>query len=192
MTQERKKSKRKMKTEETPINPETVINEPLEELLPPEMPVVEEDPGVGLRQEAAEWKDRCMRQAAEMENYKKRSEREKSDFLRRANERLVKEMLPMLDNLERALENPGDLDKNDPFYTGVAMIKSEIDKTLGNHGLDPVAAVGHAFDPNLHEAISQAVDNKVEENTVLSQMQKGYLFEGRLLRPALVVVSTRG
>ena len=181
-----------MKTEETPINPETVINEPLEELLPPEMPVVEEDPGVGLRQEAAEWKDRYMRQAAEMENYKKRSEREKSDFLRRANERLVKEMLPMLDNLERALENPGDLDKNDPFYTGVAMIKSEIDKTLGNHGLEPVAAVGHAFDPNLHEAISQAVDNKVEENTVLSQMQKGYLFEGRLLRPALVVVSTRG
>jgi molecular chaperone GrpE len=143
------------------------------------------------QQELEQWKDRCARLAAEMENYRKRSEREKFEAIKRANERLMKDMLPVLDNLERALENPGDVSRESPFYTGLDMITSEIYKIFNRYGLKAVEALGQPFDPNLHEAISQVVDNDSEENTVISQMQKGYTFEDRLLRAALVVVSKK-
>jgi molecular chaperone GrpE len=132
-----------------------------------------------------------MRQAAEMENYRKRSEREKYEAIKRANEKLIKDMLPMLDNLERALDNPGDASRESPFYTGVNMITGEIYKIFQRYGLEVVDARGKLFDPNLHEAIGQSADNNIEENTVTNQMQKGYTFEGRLLRPALVVVNKK-
>ncbi len=145
-----------------------------------------------VKQENQEWKDRYLRQAAELENYKKRSEREKADFLRRANEALVKDLLPVLDNLDRALTNPGEVDEESPFYQGVKMIGVDIGKILGKYGLEGFEALDKPFDPNCQEAIAQQVDNSVSENTVVGQMQKGYFFQGRMLRPALVMVSKKG
>lgn len=172
-------------------NLESADTESLAKLFPSDIhPEVTEN--ASLRKEAAEWKDRCMRQAAELENYKKRNEREKADFLRRANEYLMKDLLPVLDNLERALDNPGDMSKDDPFYQGIKMIRADLGKFLGKHGLEALEALNAPFDPNHQEAIMQQVDNAVEENTVIGQMQPGYIFHGRLLRPALVIVSKKG
>ncbi|MCB2191644.1 MAG: nucleotide exchange factor GrpE [Deltaproteobacteria bacterium] len=142
--------------------------------------------------QVAELKERALRQAADLDNYKKRTEREKSEFLKRANEGLVKDLLPVLDNLERALasarENPQS-DQN--LMQGVEMVHGELIKTLNRYGLEPVESLGQAFDPDLHEAMMQQEDPEQEENTVLAEAQKGYTFEGRLLRPAMVVVSRK-
>lgn len=183
-----------MKEESSNIidNLEEAAYEPLEELIPSDIEPEEPDAAARAEEEVKQWKDRYLRQAAELENYKKRNEREKADFLRRSNESFVKDLLPVLDNLERALEHPGELSRDDPFYQGVGMIRDEIDKILKKHGLEAIEAIGSAFDPSLHEAIMQQVENEVPENTVLTQMQRGYTFQGRLLRPAMVVVSKKG
>ena len=145
-----------------------------------------------LAAQVAELKDRALRQAAELENYKKRTEREKAEFFKRANEGLVKELLPVMDNLERGLaaakENP---QSDQTLLQGVEMVHTELLKTLSRHGLEPVEAMGQLFDPELHEAMMQQEDPEQEENTVLAEAQKGYTFEGRLLRPAMVVVSRK-
>ncbi|MCB2187235.1 MAG: nucleotide exchange factor GrpE [Deltaproteobacteria bacterium] len=143
-----------------------------------------------LTAERDELKERMLRMAAEQENFKKRTERDKAEFLKRANESLVKEMLPVLDNLERALGHATE-EPSSTLAEGVALVLKEMTKTLERHGLEPVEALGQPFDPERHEAIMQQEDPDVEENTVLMEMQKGYLFQGRLLRPAMVVVSKR-
>ena len=175
-------------------NLESAGTESLAELMPdsiqPQLSEITEDDT--LRQEAADWRDRCMRQAAELDNYKKRNEREKADSIRRANEHLMKDLLPVLDNLERALDNPGDGMEGSSFYKGVKMIRADLDKILGKHGLEALEVLGIPFDPNNQEAIMQQADDTVAENTVIGQMQSGYVFQGRLLRPALVTVSKKG
>lgn len=136
----------------------------------------------------AELEDRFMRLAAEFDNYKKRGEREKAEFLKRANEGMAGDLLPVLDNLERALDAAGDADKAS-LQKGVEMVLHDLRKALERHGLEVVDALGQRFDPQMHEAMMQQENPDVEEGTVLSQYQKGYLFQGRLLRPAMVVVS---
>ncbi|MEW5914080.1 MAG: nucleotide exchange factor GrpE [Thermodesulfobacteriota bacterium] len=144
-----------------------------------------------LAAELAELKDRVLRQAAELENFKKRSEREKADFLRRANEGLVRDLLPVLDNLERALAHARENAELASLLEGMELVHSELLKTLGRHGLEPVEAMGQPFDPVLHEAMMQQDNPELEENTVVGEMQKGYRFQDRLLRPAMVVVSKK-
>ena len=141
--------------------------------------------------QVAELQERMLRQAAELENYKKRTEREKSEFFKRANEGLVKDLLPVLDNLERALESAAESPQADNLVQGVEMIHSELLKTLERHGLEPMEALGQPFDPELHEAMMQQENPELDDNTVTAQAQKGYLFQGRLLRPAMVVVSKK-
>jgi len=136
----------------------------------------------------AELEDRFMRLAAEFDNYKKRGEREKAEFLKRANEAMAGDLLPVLDNLERALGAAGEADKQ-TLQKGVEMVLGELRKTLERHGLEAIDALGQPFDPQLHEAMMQQENPDVEEGAVLSQFQKGYLFQGRLLRPAMVVVA---
>ncbi|MCB2226587.1 MAG: nucleotide exchange factor GrpE [Desulfarculaceae bacterium] len=141
--------------------------------------------------ELAELKERMLRQAAELDNYKKRTEREKADFFKRANEGLVKDLLPVLDNLERALESAATGGGEATLAQGVEMIHGELLKTLERHGLEPMEAMGQPFDPELHEAMMQQENPELDENTVIAVAQKGYLFQGRLLRPAMVVVSKK-
>jgi len=147
--------------------------------------------GEDLAGQVADLKERALRQAAELENYKKRTEREKAEFFKRANEGLVKDLLPVLDNLERALESASESPEADTLAKGVEMVHAELLKTLERHGLEPIEALGQPFDPELHEAMMQQENPELEDNTVMAEAQKGYLFQGRLLRPAMVVVSKK-
>lgn len=146
---------------------------------------------LALLAERDELKDRLLRVMAETENFKKRTERDKADQLRRANEGMVRDLLPVVDNLERALEHLGEAEAGGPLAQGVGLTLQELIKTLERHGLERVEAVGLAFNPEVHEAMMQQEDAGAEENTVLSELGKGYLFQGRLLRPAMVIVSKR-
>jgi molecular chaperone GrpE len=144
-----------------------------------------------LAEQVAELNERALRQAAELENYKKRTEREKADFFKRANEGLVKDILPVLDNLERALAHARENADLASLLEGMELVRSELLMTLERHGLEAVEALGQPFDPELHEAMMQQENPELDENTVMNEMQKGYLFQGRLLRPAMVVVSKK-
>ncbi len=155
------------------------IQEP--EVLDPEEPVA-------VAEETVDFEDRFMRLAAEFENYKKRSEREKAEFLKRANESLLAELLPVLDNLERAVEASDGSDAQ-TMQKGVEMVLDQLRKGLAKFGLEEIEALGKPFDPQLHEAMMQQEDPDAEAGTVLSQYQKGYRFRDRLLRPAMVVVA---
>ena len=134
--------------------------------------------------------DRLLRVSAEFDNYKKRTARQMQDTVRYANEKLAGELLTVVDNLERAIEsaateNGGD----DPFVQGVTMTLNEVMKILERHHVTPITALGQPFDPALHQAMMQEPSADHPPNTVVREMQKGYLIHGRLLRPSLVVVS---
>jgi molecular chaperone GrpE len=143
-----------------------------------------------LAAERDELKDRLLRVMAETENYKKRTEREKSEQLKRANESLLKDLLPVLDNLERALEHAiEDAGPGQAMTKGLELTYQELWKVLERHGVERVEALGQPFDPEVHEAMMQQEDPDHEPGTVIGEMQRGYLLSGRLLRPAMVVVS---
>ncbi|MBI5521979.1 MAG: nucleotide exchange factor GrpE [Desulfarculus sp.] len=154
-------------------------------------PKVEADPLAALTSERDELKDRMLRLAAETENFKKRLERDKAEFLRRANEGMVKDLLPVLDNLERALSHAAEPSGQGTLAEGVSLTVQELMKVLERHGLEKIEALGQPFNPEFHEAMMQQEDPAQDENTVLTELQKGYMFQGRLLRPAMVVVSKR-
>jgi molecular chaperone GrpE len=134
--------------------------------------------------------DRLLRVSAEFENYKKRTTREMGDFRKFANESILKEMLPVVDNLERALAStdPGDMSAQ-CFIEGIQMTHKEILKVFSQFGVKPVEALDQVFDPLFHQAIMQEETDEKPDNTVIKEMMKGYLLHDRLLRPAMVVVS---
>jgi molecular chaperone GrpE len=144
-----------------------------------------------LTAERDELKDRVLRLAAETDNFKKRLERDKAEFLRRANEGIVKDLLPVLDNLERALGHSEEPGNQGSLAQGVSLTSQELLKVLERHGLEKIEALGQPFNPEFHEAMMQQEDPASDENTVLMELQKGYVFQGRLLRPAMVVVSKK-
>jgi molecular chaperone GrpE len=133
--------------------------------------------------------DRALRLAAEMENLKKRLEREKAEMLQFANENLIKELLPAVDNLELALEHGRQAETPASFLEGIELVHQGFLKTLGRFGVTPVVAVGQPFDPAYHNAVMQEAAPEVPDCTVLKELQKGYLLHNRLLRPAMVVVA---
>jgi len=139
--------------------------------------------------EAQENYDRALRLAAEMENLKKRLEREKADLLQFANENLIKELLPVVDNLELALEHGRQSETPAPFLEGIELVHQGFLKALARFGVTPLAAVGQPFDPAYHNAVMQEAAPQVPDCTVLKELQKGYLMHNRLLRPAMVVVA---
>ena len=138
--------------------------------------------------EAAEYFDKWLRLRAEMENFKKRMEREKAEYLKFGNESLLKALLPILDNLERAIDHGKNAGNHSPLLEGVEMIRKEFAGLLERFGVKPVPTEGEAFDPEKHEAISQE-ESELEANRVVSAVQNGYFYHDRLLRPAKVVVS---
>ena len=138
--------------------------------------------------EAAEWHDKLLRLGAEFENYKKRVQKEKSDLIKFGNESLLKAVLPILDNLERAIDHGKKMNENGPLLQGVEITLRHLLNILERFGVKPVAAIGESFDPEKHEAVSLAESDQ-EPNRVISELEKGYLFHERLLRPAKVLVS---
>ncbi len=136
--------------------------------------------------------DRMLRAAAELENYKKRAEREKSEQIKYANEMFVKALLPVLDNLERALEHArNDSSDKQALLEGVEMILKEFISVTEKFGLQAVDTSSRIFDPQHHEAVMVESNDTLEDNTIVNELQRGYLFQDRLLRPAMVVVSKR-
>ncbi|MCC6850052.1 MAG: nucleotide exchange factor GrpE [Deltaproteobacteria bacterium] len=137
-----------------------------------------------LRAEIAEIKDRWMRAQADLENFKRRATREKQDALRFGSEQLLKDLLPVIDNLHRALAHAGS---DDPIAAGVELVLRGFDEVFERHGVKVVSARGTPFDPSFHEAISH-VESEHPPNTVIDEHQRGYILHDRLLRPALVTV----
>ena len=139
--------------------------------------------------EAQEHYNRYLRLAAELENIKKRQEREVSELRQFANENLLKELLPVLDNLERALEHGRQAEAPEALMEGLDLVRQDFLKVLGRFGVTPINSVGERFDPTFHHAVLEEEAPEVEDQTVLKELQKGYLLQNRLLRPAMVVVA---
>lgn len=131
--------------------------------------------------------ERFLRERAELENFKKRLQREKTEALRFACEPLIRDLLPVIDNLERAVEHGEG--NGQSVLEGVRLILKSLQETLERHGVKRIDAVGARFDPALHEAMAQVPSDKHEPNRVVAQHHTGYLLHDRLLRPALVTVS---
>ena len=138
-----------------------------------------------LKEERDGLYDRLLRKQAEFENYKKRIDRERSEFVQFASAELMRELLNALDSFDLALRNTGgDL-------RGFELIYKQLQDTMGRFGLKPIEAKGQKFDPNFHQAVATQPADDVEENTVVDEMRKGYTLNGRLLRPAMVTVSMK-
>jgi molecular chaperone GrpE len=142
------------------------------------------------RAEAKEYHDRLLRMAAELDNYKKRSARDLDEMRKYATESLIRQLLTVVDNLERAIESADpENGKAQGVVDGVVMTLKEIMKILEKHHVKPIEALGEPFDPAFHQAMSQEERADQPSNTVVQEFQKGYLIHERLLRPAMVVVS---
>lgn len=141
-----------------------------------------------LEQTLAETKDQAMRTAAEAQNVRRRAEQEAEKARKFALEKFVKELLPVVDSLEKALEAMGE-DATEAHREGVSMtLKMQLD-VLAKFGVEEIEPQGEPFDPQYHEAMAMVPNPEMEPNTVMEVMQKGYLLNGRLVRPAMVVVS---
>jgi len=140
-------------------------------------------------QEAQENYERFLRLAAEMENLKKRRDREKADLLLFANESLIKELLPMVDNLELALAHGREQGAPQAFLEGLELVHQGFLKALERFGVTPLTSLGETFDPAFHNAVQEVENPEVNDCSVTQELQKGYLFHKRLLRPAMVVVA---
>jgi molecular chaperone GrpE len=137
--------------------------------------------------------DRLLRKQAEFENYKKRIDREKSEYTQFALSELMKDLLNSLDSFDLAVQNAAAEGAGaEKTLRGVELIFKQLQDTLSRAGLKPIEAKGKPFDPNYHQAVSTEASDDVEENTVIQEMRKGYTLNGRLLRPAMVTVSVKG
>lgn len=139
-----------------------------------------------LQQELEDLRDRSLRTLADYENYRKRVERERTESRRYAGFEVLRELLDVVDNLERAVAAPGSVDE---VKQGVELILKQLHELLRRAGVRPVPAVGEPFDPNMHEAVSREQDPSVGRPTVTAEHQQGFWMHERLLRPAVVSVA---
>lgn len=139
--------------------------------------------------EAKESFDRYLRAVAELDNLKKRTQREREEYIRFANESLLRELLPVLDNFDRALEAARATTEAQGVVAGIELIQRELLKVLEKFGVTPYSALGQPFDPGRHEAVQRVVRPDAPDMTVVEETQRGYLLNGRVLRPAMVVVA---
>ena len=140
-------------------------------------------------EQTKELEDRLLRLAAEFDNYRKRTAREFAHLVKNANERLIFELLNTLDNFQRALDSAKTSSDYENFHKGVELIHTHMKDILIKEGLKEIEAIGKPFDPNFHEAVTQAVSDNYDEGMVMEEISKGYLLNDRLLRASKVVVS---
>jgi len=176
------------------IEEETVneTNPPAEQNDEPAIEDVSPDPVALLQEiqqlqaEKNELRDRALRAQAELDNFRKRSRQQQMEQLQYANERLIADLLSVIDNFERALKSGGENGDIGSWKAGVQMIARQLVEVLEQSGLKPVRAHGQQFDPALHEAIGSIVTQVVPEGQIVEELQKGYLLHDRLLRPSKV------
>ena len=135
--------------------------------------------------------DKLLRLHAEFENFKKRSIKEKEQFLKFANQTLIYELISILENFERAFESASKMTDFKSLHQGVEMILKQIHKLLEENGVKRIECLGKAFDPAQQEAIAHIESEKYPENTVVEEVQRGYLLEDRIIRPAVVKVAKK-
>ncbi len=140
-----------------------------------------------LEKERDEFKDKFLRTYADLENFRKRVSKEKEELLKFGNEKLLKEILFIKDNLDRALNHKDDADPKS-LIEGLELIHREFDKLMGQVNVEEVETIGKPFDPEKHEALAEE-ESQQAPGTILAEYQKGYIYHGRLLRPARVVVA---
>jgi molecular chaperone GrpE len=141
-----------------------------------------------LAAEKADLLDRLLRRQAEFDNFRRRTERERSEFLQFAGMELARELLPIVDDFERALK----VESSDKDYVrGIELIYQRLSEILKRMGVEPLEAAGRPFDPNVHQAVDRVETPEVADQTVLEEYQKGYNFKGKLLRPAMVKVAVK-
>lgn len=174
--------------QETQLNEEMTdeINEAevVEEVL--ETEVVEND---NILKELNECKNSFTRLSADFQNYKKRVEKEKSDIYQFGCEKLAVDILPVIDNLDRAVESSKDNSEGKAILEGLDMVMKQLKDALNKHGIKEMESLNTEFDPNLHHAVMQEETDDVEENTVTAVFQKGYTLHSKVIRPAMVKVS---
>jgi len=142
-----------------------------------------------VEEDAASYRERLMRLQAEFENYRRRQSRDRDEQRRSAKERIVREFLPVLDNLERALEH-GDGAEQGKVLEGVELVFKQFRESFAQLGLEQIESLGEPFDPHVHEAMSRVdTDGEPPDGTVVEVYQKGYLMDGKVLRPAMVGVA---
>jgi molecular chaperone GrpE len=140
-------------------------------------------------EEAKALQDKYLRLAAEFENFKRLTQKQKQEYSQFANESLLKELLPIVDNLERALKCVQEGRASDGLVQGVELTLKQFTETLMRFGVRPIVSVGVPFDPTRHQAMAQQASNAAVENTVIEEYQKGYQLHDRILRAAMVVVA---
>jgi molecular chaperone GrpE len=158
-----------------------------------EVEVVEEVEEEEKKHEEVDYKEKFYYLAAELENLRRRHDKEKSDLLKYGNERILSGLLEVLDNFERtmeAIQNDED-EKVKNIYVGIEMVQKQFLELLKKSGLEPVESLGEIFDPNFHEAMAQQPAEGKKENEIISVFQKGYKLNGRLLRAAKVIVAKK-
>lgn len=142
-----------------------------------------------LENELAEMKNRYLRAQADLENFRRRTRKEKEEQAKYAGMALIKELLPALDNLERALDASRDGDSSDGLAKGVEMVNQQIFDILSQAGLKVIPAVGEPFNPEFHEAVMQVESDEFDSGIVVEELQKGYQMKDRVIRASMVKVS---
>ena len=168
--------------------PSTLEQENKDESSPSELEKLHQDL-TAKELEAKNNYDLFLRQSADLENFKKRVAREKEEAFKYGNEALVKDLLPMLDNLERALEHAELGGNGKPLLEGIELVLKGFLEILEKHGVTQISAKGETFNPQKHEAFAQVESKDHEPNTVVQELHKGYFMRDRLLRPSLVSVA---
>jgi molecular chaperone GrpE len=134
-------------------------------------------------------RDRLLRAAAELDNFRKRTEREIIHIINNANEGIIKDLLPIIDDVERSLKSAPKGGKGREFYKGVDLIYQKLMTVLGKYGLEPMESIGRDFDVDQHDALLQVAKEGIPSSTVVDEHEKGYLLNGKVIRHAKVVVS---
>ena len=143
-----------------------------------------------LKGEIAALYDRLLRKQAELDNFRKRTQREREEFRQIANESLIRELLPVLDGFERALKQRAPA-VPETFYQGMELIHRRLLEVLGRAGLEPMETSGQLFDPHYHQAVETVEDPERRDQEIVAELQRGYMLNRRLLRPAIVRVAVK-
>jgi len=149
-----------------------------------------QDPLEEAKKLAEENRDRWLRAVAELENFRKRNAQERSKLIKYKNEELLRDLLKVSDNLDRAISHCDPSKSSVGLLEGLRLVADMLKDTMSKYGVVPIEAVGKPFDPNFHEAMARASSSDYPPNTVTEELEKGYLYHDRLLRPSKVTISS--
>lgn len=193
MSEKNKQQEQEKKDQEAP-NEEELTEEDVEILEPEDVEEdeLEEESGsreAELEKEIEEWKNRALRTQADLENVRRRAKAEKEEDAKYRVQPLAEELLPVMDNFERAMQTQPDNESAQSFIDGMAMVYNQFKSALEQQGVEEIPAQGEYFDPTIHQAVMQAAEEGFESNQIVEEMQKGYRLKDRVLRPSMVKVN---